>query len=79
MPSPSKHPVIWEGVVVGEVDDISCDNFNVFGRWYPANTDATAKFYEQLRHGRELRISVGSLEGIIDTPPDAWVEMTASS
>jgi hypothetical protein len=78
MSTSTKYPVIWDGVVVGEIENVSCDNLNVFGKFYPVESSTTSSFYEQLKNGNELRIKIGNLiEGIIDEPPGTEIELKA--
>jgi hypothetical protein len=61
---------MWQDKVIGEVENLSCDNFNIFGKWYLNNSPETARFYEQLKEGNELLVQIGdTIRGMIDEPP----------
>ena len=59
----SKHnreSIYWNNEIVGYVDDLSVDNFHLYGKWISANTTAAVKFLEALSEkDAELWIGYG--------------------
>jgi hypothetical protein len=51
--------ILWEGQVVGWIHDVSCDNFNVFGRWESAGTAATESFLQAVGREEDVVIQFG--------------------
>jgi hypothetical protein len=45
-------PVTWEGVVIGAVENLRCDNLNVFGKWCPNDSRQTELFYQERTRGK---------------------------
>jgi hypothetical protein len=37
-------PLYWQGQLVGYIVDVCVDNFQVYGKWQPANTAASSQF-----------------------------------
>ena len=73
-----KYSVIWEGIVIGEIESIRCDNFHGFGRWHALESPTTTRFYQELKNGKELRVKIGNLmDGRIDQVPGNEIEFTA--
>jgi hypothetical protein len=36
--------VLWNGDIVGSIQDVGVENFHVYGKWMPAGTAAAARF-----------------------------------
>jgi hypothetical protein len=78
MTDSARHPVTWEGKIIGEIENLECDNLNFFGKWYPNDSLETTRFYEHLRGGTELVVQIGeSIQGIVDGPPGDELEIKA--
>jgi hypothetical protein len=56
----SKQPIRWEGNVVGYIENLNFDNFDLYGKWKPVTSEATEKFLELLRAEEQLVVQVGS-------------------
>lgn len=72
-------PVIWQEAVVGTIEDPKFDMFDLYGKWVPANTEATREFLAALRAGEQLEVQVGTGESrlihTIEFEPDTEIEI----
>lgn len=49
MPQDERKPVFWNEQLVGYVEDLSVDNFHLYGKWTPAKSKEGEAFLEMLR------------------------------
>lgn len=77
-----KLDIIWEGETVGTVTDVDVDMFHFSGRWTAGRCDASRKFIELLKEGRELIVTIGRspppLAGRVYAEPAEFIEITLS-
>jgi hypothetical protein len=73
----SRQEILWHQTIVGWVENLSCDNLHLFGRWLPASGVATREFLEQLRAETPLEIQIGreGMRAWLDSEPDDEIEM----
>ena len=71
-----KQPILWKNEIVGFVEDMKVDMFDLYGKWIPANTIATSNFINFLIQGEILWIKVGEhIDGTIEFIPDDTINI----
>ena len=75
----NRQPIIWEGEVVGFVENLTADMFDLYGKWLPNTTTATQKFLSALRDGEQLWARVGegqtSTLGTVEFEPEEQIDI----
>jgi hypothetical protein len=65
-----KLPIIWEGSVVGWMENPSVENWFHFGKWIPAETDDTDRFLQTIEVTGEALVLLGEQKGRVHGLPD---------
>jgi hypothetical protein len=65
-----RDPVIWEGEVVGWMENRRVDMWFHYGRWIPENTPATERFLEAIRTRDEAKVLLGTAKGVVNALPE---------
>ncbi len=58
--------ISWQGVVVGYMLSYEIDNWNIYGKWQPAQSTLTEEFLNRLAREEELHIMVGGTDAYLD-------------
>lgn len=73
-----KEPIIWEGSIVGYIEDMVFDMFDLYGTWTSAGTAETERFLKFLAKGEQLWIKIGIDQpstGTVEYPPDNLIDI----
>ena len=73
-------PIYWQGKVVGQVEGLTGDNFDLYGRWLPdTGSPAHEEFIRRLEAEEQLEVRIGDgvpeLRGTIDIVPEDMIEI----
>lgn len=74
-----RHPIYWEGELVGWMLDFHIDHFKFYGTWKSANTPKSELFLKMLNIEDELLwVKVGNMDNwsTVEFPPDPTIEFT---
>jgi hypothetical protein len=55
----TKTPVFWNGQLIGHIENIKGENFDLYGKWLPQNDSATKAFLDTLERQDEVLVEVG--------------------
>ena len=52
-------PLIWEGFIVGQVEDLKTENWFQYGKWHPATSCETQRFLNVIECSGEAVVFLG--------------------
>jgi hypothetical protein len=70
-------PIVWEGVIVGWMENPFVENWFHEGKWIPAENDTTERFLEHLEQTGEALVILGDRKGRVHEPvseESIWVK-----
>lgn len=74
-----KYPIIWKQEIVGAIDDLESDNFDVYGKWLPGNGLITQQFLKEIVEKGEVVVRIGMGEpkwlGTVEKVPENEIEI----
>ena len=74
-----RHPIYFEGKVVGTLNDPNIDNYWMFGTWTPILGKHYDSFLDTIRTTEEGKVIIGNnsppQKGIVRTVPDDTIEI----
>ena len=56
----TKIEIFWNDDFVGDLSNISIDNFEYYGDWLPAATPVAKDFMDRVRNGDEIEVRLGA-------------------
>ncbi len=58
----TKTSLRWHDEIVGFIEDMKGEMFDVYGKWIPLDTKATHDFLAAIESGEEVLVQIGSRE-----------------
>ena len=55
----TKTPVFWNDQLIGHIENIKGENFDLYGKWLPQTDSATKAFLDVLEQQDEVLVEVG--------------------
>ena len=59
MAEKTKTPIFWNSQLIGHIENIKGENFDLYGKWLPQNNPITENFLNLLEQQVEALVEVG--------------------